>query len=152
MAGNANIFLGSGASLVMVPEHNIEFIVRTSGGAANNTNQFEPQASWQAERHFVPNIYVGCIIDVLTSAGVLKDSLIVKENSLIQITTTTSLSGYTITAGDIIRIRKYGAPSPGIRNGSTIGLNADNMMGLVETATFPQVEQEMKQMILVKTR
>ena len=146
MAGNENIFLGSGASLVMIPEHHIEFIVRTSGNTANNTNEFETQAAWRTNKQFIPNLYVGCIMDIY-QAGVLKDSLIIASNTATQINTTTS-TAHSMGTGDVIRIRKYGAPSMGILDGTNHHLNADNFLGLIESATFPQVEQEMKQMNL----
>ena len=45
----------------------------------------------------------------------------------------------------IIHIRGYGAPCVGLYSGSTKRLNADNWLGILESATFPDVEVEMKQ-------
>ena len=50
---------------------------------------------------------------------------------------------------DFFHIHSYGTPCPASRIGSnSLKLNADNWLGLVETATFPNTEIEMKQMNL----
>jgi len=143
MSGNNNIFLGSGASLTLVPELDIYIELQTTG---SSTTVLVAEADFSANFLLVPKLYVGCTLDYYDTSGTLESTHLITDNTAKKITIGTASSGFT--SGDYIIIRGYGAPNPGAKDGTVARLNADNWLGIIETGTFPQVEQEMKQVNL----
>jgi hypothetical protein len=155
MAVNTDIFLGSGASLTFVPEVDLCLTLNATGSHASESHggtQLTVDENISDNILLVPNLYVGCVLDLYDAGGsttVSASTHIVTENT----TTTLTISpAHTITTvvdnTDFAVIRSYGAPCPGEKSGATIRLNADNWLGLVETGAFPNVEVEMKQLNL----
>ena len=154
MAINEEIFLGSGATLTFVPEVDLYCrILHSTTGAGYDSGdvktKLQVHGDFSGQYLLVDNLYVGCILDLYDGAG-----------------TTTPVSSHTITAndsdeftitpphattladGDFAVIRGYAAPCVGPKNSTVKRLNADNWLGLVESATFPNVDIEMKQLNL----
>ena len=98
----------------------------------------------------VPNIYVGCVLDIYNSGtSVPVSTHIVTANTISAITISPAhTAGTLVDATDFAVIRSYGAPCPGEKSSTTLRLNADNWLGLVETGAFPNVDVEMKQLNL----
>ena len=147
MAVNTEIFLGSGASLTLVPEVDLQIVLDSS----STTTQLVVDATWSDNVRMVENLYVGCILDLYDHAAptVPVSTHIITANDTTSFTISPAHTHGTLNdANDFAVIRSYGAPSPTTKTGSIARLNADNWLGLVESASFPNVEQEMKQMNL----
>ena len=145
MAINTDIFLGSGANLALVPETDLYI-------GLNDTTTTETVI--QAETDFVNNyllvedIYVGCVVDYYAAGTTTPaSSHICTANGVSSITISPAHS-HTEANGDFIVIRSYGAPCVGQKSGTVKRLNADNWLGVVESATFPNVDVEVKQLNL----
>jgi len=144
---NSEIFLGSGAHLAFVPE--LDFFFRASGDGSTVTS-LQIEGSLLVQFQLVKDMYVGCTIDFY-DAGTYTSSHLVTANDHDTFTITPSIASIT-AADDEFVLRAYGAPCPAPDSdddgtGKT-RLNADNWLGLVESATFPNTEIEMKQMNL----
>jgi hypothetical protein len=148
MAVNTDIFLGSGATLTMIPELDLKVILNNSG---STTTKLVGDALWTDNIRMVENLYVGCVVDLFDAS---ESTTEVHSTHVITANDTTSITispAHTLTiqdATDFIVIRGYGAPAPTTLTGSIARLSADNWLGLLETATFPNLEVEMKQMNL----
>ena len=146
MAINEEIFLGSGATLTLVPE--VDLYVRLAHGSTTSTN-LAVHSDFSGEYLLVDDLYVGCIVDLYDGAGTTTpvSSHTITGNDSGNLTISPA---HTITAadGDFAVIRGYAAPCVGTKDGTVKRLNADNWLGLVETATFPNVDIEMKQLNL----
>ena len=141
-----DIFLGSQASLTMVPEVDLYIPLDHSN---STTTTLRAHDDWDAHFLMVTNLYTGCTVELYDAGAtttVISTHTISSndEKDLI----ITPAHSHTLADGDFIHIRGYGAPCVGEKNSSTKRLNADNWLGLVETATFPNVEVEMKQLNL----
>tara|TARA_R110000824_G_scaffold152721_1_gene324030 strand:- start:4823 stop:6547 length:1725 start_codon:yes stop_codon:yes gene_type:complete len=165
MVKNENIFLGSGASLTLVPE--IDLYLKIATTSSSTVLTLDTTYDWLL---LVPDLYVGCTVDFYDDSAatptVPTSTHIIKANSTNTITLAAGTGfeavggGTTATdyaAGDYITIRGYGAPCYGMERdsagaisttGTYASLNADNWLGIIETATFPNVEQELKQINL----
>ena len=141
-----DIFLGSQASLTLVPEVDLYFPLDHSN---STTTVLRAHDDWEALYLMVNNLYVGCIVDLYDAAAdtTIVSSHIITANDEKDLTISPA-HGHTLADGDFIHIRGYGAPCVGAKNSTTKRLNADNWLGIVESATFPNVEVEMKQMNL----
>ena len=147
MAVNTEIFLGSGASLTLVPEVDLQIVLDSS----STTTQLVVDAAWSDNVRMVENLYVGCILDLYDHAAptVPVSTHIITANDTTSFTISPAHTHGTLNdANDFAVIRSYGAPSPTTKTSSIARLNADNWLGIVESATFPNVEQEMKQVNL----
>mgnify|MGYP003133190643 CR=1 FL=1 len=148
-----DIFLGSQASLTMVPEVDLYIPLdhsnsTGSGDNAANTNTVKVHSSWANHFLMVNNLYVGCIVELYAGAA---STTVISTHTITSNTDndiTLSPDPRTIIANDFIHIRGYGAPCVGAKNTNTKRLNADNWIGILESATFPDVEVEMKQLNL----
>lgn len=140
---NKDIFLGSGASTTLIPEHDIYIPITGSG----TTTKLVPETAFTDIYRFVPNLYIGCFIDIYTDADVLVSSHSITANSKSAFTLG---STPTTTSGTIAYaiLRAYGSPSPHPLVSSREALVADNWLGLMESVTFPNLSQEIKQMNL----
>ena len=148
MAVNEEIFLGSGASLTLVPETDLYFKLNES---TSNTTNIVAVSDFSNNYLLVEDIYVGCVVDLYdadVSTTVPSSSHIITQNDSTSITISPPHTISTLASGDFVIIRGYGAPNVGQKNSTVKRLNADNWLGLVESATFPNVEVEMKQMNL----
>ncbi len=141
-----DIFLGSQASLTMVPEVDLYIPLDHSN---STTTTLRAHDDWEAHFLMVTNLYTGCTVE-LYDAGAT--TTVISTHTISSNTEKdliiTPAHTHTLANGDFIHIRGYGAPCVGEKNSSTKRLNADNWLGLVETATFPNVEVEMKQLNL----
>jgi hypothetical protein len=141
-----DIFLGSQASLTMIPEVDLYIPLDHSN---STTTTLRAHNDWEAHFLMVTNLYTGCIVELYDAGGattVISTHTVTSntEKDLI----ISPAHGHTLADGDFIHIRGYGAPCVGEANGVVKRLNADNWLGLLETSSFPNVEVEMKQMNL----
>tara|TARA_R110002167_G_scaffold158526_1_gene353746 strand:- start:186 stop:1703 length:1518 start_codon:yes stop_codon:yes gene_type:complete len=136
---NTDIFLGSGASLTLVPE--LDFYIEPDASPANGHTAVTLDSSNQSEMQLVADLYVGCTLDFY-AASALQSSHIITGNTATVITFTPAI-GSVVSSGYYI-LKSYGAPCPAPQIGSNPTLNSDNWLGLVETAAFPSIEVEPK--------
>lgn len=141
---NNNIFLGSGASTTLIPEQDIYIPVDGTGGSISSAT-LTPDTAFSAQFKFVPNIYVGCNIDVYTSGDVLISSHTIDNNTTTVITLASAV-GSGIAAYALLRA--YGAPCPHPEVSGRQTLAGDNWLGIMESVTFPNLSQELKQLNL----
>ena len=141
-----DIFLGSQASLTLVPEVDLYIPLDHSN---STTTALRAHDDWEAHFLMVDNLYVGCTVELYDSGAptTIVSTHIITKNDEKDLTISPAHS-HSLADGDFIHIRGYGAPCVGEKSSTTKRLNADNWLGLVESATFPNVEVEMKQMNL----
>lgn len=147
---NNEIFLGSGASTTLIPEQDIFIPVDGTGGSILTTS-LTPDTAFTGVFKLVPNIYVGCTVDIFDANG-LVSSHSVASNATDTITlgspaASTNAAGNAITYTHAL-LRAYGSPSPMPEKNSKQTLMGDNWLGLMESVTFPNLSQEIKQMNL----
>ena len=148
MAINTDIFLGSGANLALVPETDLYFKLNES---TSTTTNIVAVSDFSANYLLVEDIYVGCVVDLYdadVSTTVPASSHIITGNDSTSITISPAHEISSLTSSDFVIIRSYGAPSVGQKNSTVKRLNADNWLGIVESATFPNVDVEVKQVNL----
>tara|TARA_R100000664_G_C2753878_1_gene141352 strand:+ start:423 stop:1994 length:1572 start_codon:yes stop_codon:yes gene_type:complete len=143
---NSDIFLGSGASLTLVPE--VDFYFKP---ATTSTTLIQMETTNAVQFQLVTDMYVGCTLDWYDN-GVYTSSHTITSNDNDTFTITPATGAAVVTADDEFVLRAYGAPCPApdsANDGSgRLRLHADNWLGLVESATFPTVEVETKQLNL----
>ena len=145
---NSSIFLGSGATMTLVPE--LDFYFKAEGAS---TTQIQLVQADLAHFQLVPDLYIGCRIDFYNASdsGNYTSSHIVTGNDHDTFTISPAISE-AVAAGDEFVLKAYGAPcpAPDSDNDGTgkTRLHADNWLGLLESATFPNTEIEMKQLNL----
>jgi len=140
-----DIFLGSQASLTLVPEVDLYIPLDHSN---STTTTLRAHDDWEAHFLMVTNLYTGCIIELYATGA---PTTVVSTHTITSNTEKDLLvspATRAIVSGDFIHIRGYGAPCVGLYTGSTKRLNADNWLGLLETSAFPNLEVEMKQLNL----
>jgi len=146
-----DIFLGSQASLTLVPEVDLYIPINHSNSTSTS---LEAHDDWEAHFLMVNNLYVGCIVefydaDATEGTTTVQSTHVVTSNTHNTIVISPAIpSSITLADGDFIHIRGYGAPCVGEKATNTKRLNADNWLGILESATFPNLEVEMKQMNL----
>ena len=154
MAINEEIFLGSGATLTLVPEVDLYVeILHSQTGAGYDSGdvrtKLKVHGDFAAEYLLVDNLYVGCVLDLYDGASsttpVSSHTITANDSDEFTITPRHEV---TLVNGDFAVIRGYAAPCVGTKDGTVKRLNADNWLGLVESATFPNVDVEMKQLNL----
>ena len=140
-----DIFLGSQASLTMIPEVDLYIPLDHSNSSGSVVRAHD---DWEAHFLMVNDLYVGCIVELYATGAptTVISTHTVTTNDEKELTL--SPAPRTIVSGDFIHIRGYGAPCVGLYSGSTKRLNADNWIGILESATFPNLEVEMKQLNL----
>jgi len=143
---NSNIFLGSGASTVLVPEHDLAISNVAQDTANANILHF---TDFAITYELVTNLYIGCEFEIYNDTD---DTLIsthtIKSNTGNTLTSSSTVAAFANDKRHRIIIKGYGSPSPSKPNGGNQRLNADNWIGIAETITFPTLEQELKQMNL----
>ena len=140
-----DIFLGSQASLTLVPEMDLYIPLDHSNSSGSTVRAHD---DWEAHFLMVNNLYVGCVVELYATGA---PTTVISTHSVTSNTEkdlVLSPAPRTIVSGDFIHIRGYGAPCVGEKATNTKRLNADNWLGLLESATFPNLEVEMKQMNL----
>ena len=155
---NTDIFLGSGTSLTYIPEVPLSMYIDGSDHVSGATT-LNIKGSFSIDNQLIANLYVGCSVEVYdasestsTPASIHTITANAYDNSTTenQITITPSINFDPADDDtDFIIIQPYGAPCPAkkVANSNT-KLNSDNWLGILESATFPNVEVEMKQMNL----
>ena len=143
---NSSIFLGSGATMTLVPELDFFFKAETT-----STTQIQIETTNAVQFQLVPNLYVGCTLDWYDN-GVYTSSHTITANDHDTFTITPATGAAVVTADDEFVLRAYGSPCPAPDSGNDgtgkTRLHADNWLGLIETASFPNIEVEMKQLNL----
>ena len=140
-----DIFLGSQASLTMIPEVDLYIPLDHSNSSGSTVRAHD---DWETHFLMVTNLYTGCTVELYATGA---PTTVISTHTISSNTEkdiVLSPDPRTIVSGDFIHIRGYGAPCVGEKNSTTKRLNADNWLGLVETAAFPNVEVEMKQLNL----
>jgi hypothetical protein len=143
---NTDIFLGSGASLTLVPEVDLYIKLHADTAGADKTVA-KLHADLSGLTRLVQDIYVGCQMDFYDN-GTYTSTHTITANDDDEITFIPKCPSTIVIADDYFIIRGYGAPCFGPKSGSTARLNADNWVGVLESAQFPNVETEVKQMNL----
>ena len=142
---NKEIFLGSGASTTLIPEHDIYMPI--TGGVSGNVVTVE--TGFTDVYRLVPNLYIGCLIEIYDDNNTLLSTHSITSN-----TKTAFTLGSAPTAPTSPRVFEYalllayGSPAPHPLYSSRECLVADNWLGLMESVTFPNLSQEIKQMNL----
>ena len=152
---NEEIFLGAGTSLTFIPECDLFLGVGLADGGGTfdgntTTSVIQASAGFTANFKLVNNLYIGCTLERFSSAGALLSSHKIKSNNEDSITIVDSVTPNNNT--DYFVITSYGAPVPAPFD-ATGGANAkrllsDQWLGILESATFPTVEPELKQVNL----
>ena len=141
MAINTDVFLGSGANLALVPETDLYVGLNHS---TTTSTVIQAEVDFVNKYLLVEDIYVGCVVDYYAAGTTTPaSSHICTANGASSITISPA-HPHTEANGDFIVIRSYGAPCVGQKNGTVKRLNADNWLGILESATFPDVEVELK--------
>lgn len=148
MAINTDVFLGSGANLVLVPETDLYIGLNHS---STTSTEIVAETDFQNNYLLVEDIYIGCTVDYYVTGTTTPASTHICTGNSASAITISPAHGHTEQNGDFIIIRSYGAPCVGQRySGSSQvkRLNADNWLGILESATFPDVEVDLKQLNL----
>tara|TARA_R110002020_G_scaffold464028_1_gene684379 strand:- start:944 stop:2596 length:1653 start_codon:yes stop_codon:yes gene_type:complete len=152
MAINTDVFLGSGANLVLVPETDLYIGLNpATDGSGSTSTSIVAEADFQNNYLLVEDIYIGCTVDYYVTGTTTPASTHICTGNSASAITISPAHGHTEQNGDFIIIRSYGAPCVGQRySGSSQvkRLNADNWLGILESATFPDVEVDLKQLNL----
>ena len=145
MAINTDVFLGSGANLVLVPETDLYIGLNHS---STTSTSIVTEADFQNNYLLVEDIYIGCTVDYYVTGTTTPASTHICTGNSASAITISPAHGHTEQNGDFIIIRSYGAPCVGQKHSTVKRLNADNWLGILESATFPDVEVDLKQLNL----
>ena len=149
---NEDIFLGSGASITFIPENDIYVGGKhTNNGAFDGTNGLKDtikvDSDFTTSFLLVANLYKGCFLERYNSINELQSTHRITSNTVDEITFIPSINN--IPTGAYFVIKSYGAPVPAVKDGTgasaTKRLLSDEWIGILESATFPTTEVEMKQ-------
>ena len=113
-----DIFLGSQASLTMIPEVDLYVLLdhsnsTGSGDNSGNTNTVRVHSTWAAHFLMVNNLYTGCTVELYATGA---PTTVISTHTIISNTDNNivlSPDPRTIVSGDFIHIRGYGAPCVG---------------------------------------
>jgi len=150
MVLNKDIFLGAGTTLTFIPECDLYLGVgRQDDDTAFPTNgslttdEVKASAGFLTNFSLIENLYIGCLVERYSGAD---DTLIsthrIKSNTSTTITTTHTFQPHQ---DDYFVIKAYGAPTPATTS-TAKRLLSDQWLGILESATFPTSEVEMKQL------
>lgn len=141
---NTDIFLGSGASITFIPENDIYIGGRKLDNSAFNgaeLTQIEVDALFSGDFSLIIDLYKGCLVERYNSSDELQSTHRITANTVDNITITPSASP---AANDYFVIKSYGSPVPAPTD-TAKRLLSDEWLGILESATFPTTEVEMKQ-------
>ena len=163
MVTNTEIWMGAHQALTLVPESQLFLgysasILTTAApaGSAPNAHLYKldldsiyERASgagnaFSAKYTLVVDAYAGCLVDFYTNGGTFVETLMVHSNDKSILYFANAWDDSTLDANAYAIMRKYGAPVPGPITNDGGGhaqstLLSDNCLGLVTTATFPNV-------------
>ena len=149
---NTDIFLGSGASITFIPENDIYVGGKHTDNVAFNdgkgeVNTIRVDSDFTSSFLLLTNLYKGCLLERYNSTNQLQSTHRITSNTLDDIVFSPSLTD--IPTGSYFVIKSYGAPIPAVKDGTggsaTKRLLSDEWIGILESATFPTTEVEMKQ-------
>lgn len=113
---SSDIWMGSGATVSMIPEQNIN--LGALGGikaASGNQREINLHPNFVANFMLVPNLYRGCYLNIYAVSGnALTDRVLIQSNTKVTLTVNDSLAS-TITDNPTLYygvIEQYGAPVP----------------------------------------
>lgn len=141
---NTDIFLGSGASITFIPENDIYIGGRKLDDTAfdeTELTQIEVDALFSGDFDLITDLYKGCLVERYSSSNALESTHRITANTADNITITPSASP---ASGDYFVIKSYGSPVPAPSD-TAKRLLSDEWLGILESATFPTTEVEMKQ-------
>jgi len=141
---NTDIFLGSGASITFIPEQDIYVGGRQTDDSAfdgTTLSSLKTDANFETNFSLVIDLYKGCLIERYNSSNVLQTTHRISSNTANTITITPSVAP---ASGDYFVIKSYGSPVPAPTS-TAKRLLSDEWLGILESATFPTTEVEMKQ-------
>ncbi len=143
MAINSEVFLGSGASLMFVPE--LDFYVKPSANPATNDTSvaFHSDITWAK---LVTNLYTGCTLELRNASNNFISSHKVTSNTYNTLHFTPKVTATGTLTNYYYILKGFAAPLPAPDGSGHARLCADNWLGLVESATFPNIDIEMRQM------
>jgi len=151
MAQNTDIFLGAGTSLTFVPECDLYLGVCTQDddttfptNGSLTTSEAKASSGFLANFSLLENLYAGCLVERYSGSDTLLSSHRIKSNTS---TTITVVDSFKPNATDYFVIRAYGAPTPATTS-TAKRLLSDQWLGILESATFPTVDPDMKQVNL----
>jgi len=146
MVVNTNIFLGSGANLALVPE--LDLYIKPDADPTADDVSFIIDSTLLQDVVLVENLYIGCICELYDSSNTFVSAHRITGNDTTTFNITPKVAA--TQSGGYWHIRGYGAPSFGekqvIDSNDYATLNADQWLGILESATFPTTEVEMKQL------
>ena len=143
---NTDIFLGSGASITFIPENDL-FIgvgLKDGGGALDGSAQsiIQVNSTFDADFELITNLYKGCLLERYNTSDALQSTHRITANDDNSFTITPSASA---ASTDYFIVKSYGAPVPAPVS-TAKRLLSDQWLGILESATFPTSEVEMKQL------
>jgi len=146
---NEDIFLGAGTSLTFIPECDLYLGVGVQDGGSAFSGQtvsvIQASTGFTGNFKLVKDLYIGCTLERYKSDHSLLSSHKIKNNDEDSITIADTV---TPNATDYFVINSYGAPVPAPFDGTAKRLLSDQWLGILESATFPTVEPELKQVNL----
>mgnify|MGYP003122969064 FL=1 len=142
---NTDIFLGSGASITFVPENDL-FIgvgLKDGGAALDGSSQsvIQVNSTFDADFELITDLYKGCILERYNTSDVFQSNHRITSNDANSFTISPAVSA---ASTDYFVVNSYGAPVPAPVS-TAKRLLSDQWLGILESATFPTTEVEMKQ-------
>lgn len=150
------IFVGAGVTASLAPEARIFLGADVTTAATDTTNNsstvtLDSYATGDIGIDLVPNLYVGCFIEIELAADPTKKNIyLIESNTVSTITVTGDIRG-DMGATTVVKatIQSFGAPVPTPPVNSKTTILSDNWLGLVNTFTPPNVEVETGELNLV---
>ena len=150
------IFVGAGVTASLAPEARIFLGDDVQTAATDTTNNsstvtLDSYAAGDIGIDLVPNLYVGCFIEIELAADATKKNIyLIESNTVSTITVTGDIRGDMGATTDVkATIQSFGAPVPTPPVNSKTTILSDNWLGLVNTFTPPNVEVETGELNLV---
>ena len=109
-----DIFLGSQASLTMIPE--VDLYIPINHSSPTTRSSLEAHNDWEAHFLMVNNLYVGCVVefydaDATDGTTIPQSTHTITSNTANTIVITPAISSdITLADGDFVHIKGYGAP------------------------------------------
>lgn len=153
MAKNNEIFLGSGASISFIPENDIFIGIGLKGGGTGDSGSagdaldgssqsvIQANALFDSDFELIEDLYKGCILERYNTGDAFQSSHRISSNSANSFTITPSA---VAASTDYFIVKSYGAPVPAPTS-TAKRLLSDQWLGILESATFPTSEVEIKQ-------
>ena len=141
---NNDIFVGSGTSLTFIPE--VDFYIKPLATPVTADTTVRIHTTDMGQFRLVVDMYVGSIIEFWdTSTGLLISTHRVTGNTYDTFTFHPAITAATYSSSDYFILKGYGSPCPAPKTLSIARLLSDEWLGIVDSATFPNIEIDMKQ-------